>query len=79
MLSVDLSAIVANFIQEPALSIEQRPDGSITYRYRQPCGGNRKEPVTESTKAARCFYALSRTANDILLWTRSIFKVSGVS
>ena len=64
---MDLSAIISNFYSRAGLvKLVGGQTGSVTFLGTvSPAGGNLKEPVTESTtKAARCFYALSQGRAD---------------
>ena len=64
---MDLSAIISNFYSRAGLvKLNNGQTGSVTFLGTvSPAGGNLKEPVTESTtKAARCFYALSQGRAD---------------
>ena len=64
---VDLSAIISNFYARAGMVVlNNGQTGSVTFIGTvSPAGGNRKEPVTESTKkAARCFYALEQKRAD---------------
>ena len=65
---VDLTAIIANFYARAGIvKLRNGETGSVTFIGTvSPAGGNLKEPVTEATtKAARCFYALSQARADM--------------
>ena len=64
---VDLSAIISNFYSRAGMVVlNNGQTGAVTFIGTvSPAGGNRKEPVTESTKkAARCFYSLEQNRAD---------------